>query len=411
MYLKSLDHMGIHVKQADKKNFAAKHLVDSIKTKHEEQRRLRGSKGPTPKYQYSYQFTDQEVIGNVLHIMIVYASNANQHSSSERRRISDFFEKFISVFFDLTDEFVAAYTASIDRGTPDDEYEDIAPTELSNGRGRRPVNGKKGDLRRGVLDKGRNGTRARGQKDESATGSKESTPDVDSNVDDEMPEVGEDRAITEVTNERWAAVPSAVAVQGTKPLESDDVEMKADQPFQRDWYNLYCNQTVFVFFSIFQTLYQRFKDIKDAEAAARAEVERARSLKPAKQIGLLSERLDHFTNLEEHESYYSRVLDLVEDYIKGEVEEAKYQDFLRHYYLQTGWKIYTVTDLLKTLCRLGATCSSPDSKEKTPDLIEQFIRNRESKETSFNVEINLRKQADKYIKDGELFLIRWVSII
>ncbi|KAM3069342.1 Transcriptional regulatory protein sin3 [Clarireedia jacksonii] len=407
MYLKSLDHMGIHVKQADKKNFAAKHLVDSIKTKHEEQRRLRGSKGPTPKYQYAYQFTDQEVIGNVLHMMIVYASNANQHSSSERRRISDFFEKFISAFFDLTDEFVAIYTASIDRGTPDDEYEDIAPAELSNGRGRRPVNGKKGDLRRGVLDKGRNGTRPRGQKDESATGSKESTPDVDSNVDDETPEVGEDRAITEVTNERWAAVPSAVAVQGTRPLESDDIEMKADQPFQRDWYNLYCNQTVFVFFSIFQTLYQRFKDIKDAEAAARAEVERARSLKPAKQIGLLSERLDHFTNLDDHESYYSRVLELVEDYIKGEVEEAKYQDFLRHYYLQTGWKIYTVTDLLKTLCRLGATCSSPDNKEKTPDLIEQFIRNRESKETSFNVEINLRKQADKYIKDGELFLIRW----
>ncbi|KAJ8066231.1 hypothetical protein OCU04_005315 [Sclerotinia nivalis] len=407
MYLKSLDHMGIHVKQADKKHFAAKHLVDSIKTKHEEQRRLRSSRGPTPKYQYSYQFADQEVIGQLLHVMIVYACNANQHSSSERRRISDFFEKFISTFFDLPDEFVARHTADIDRGTPDDEYEDIAPAELSNGRGRRPVNGKKADLRRGVLDRGRNGTRGRGQKEDSATGSKESTPDVDSNIDEEVADATDDRAITEVTNERWAAVPGAVAVQGTKPLESDDLEMKADQPFQRDWYNLYCNQTVFVFFSIFQTLYQRFKDIKDAESSARAEIERAKSGKPAKQIGLLSDRNDDFTSIEDGETCYSKVLSHVEKFIKGEIEETKYQDYLRHYYLQTGWKIYTITDLLKSLCRLGSICSSPDSKEKTPDLIDQFLRNRESKETSYNIEINLRKQADKYIKDSELFLIRW----
>ncbi|EDO03736.1 hypothetical protein SS1G_06217 [Sclerotinia sclerotiorum 1980 UF-70] len=407
MYLKSLDHMGIHVKQADKKHFAAKHLVDSIKTKHEEQRRLRSSRGPTPKYQYSYQFADQEVIGQLLHVMIVYACNANQHSSSERRRISDFFEKFISTFFDLPDEFVARHTADIDRGTPDDEYEDIAPAELSNGRGRRPVNGKKADLRRGVLDRGRNGTRGRAQKEDSATGSKESTPDVDSNIDEEVADVTDDRTITEVTNERWAAVPGAVAVQGTKPLESDDLEMKADQPFQRDWYNLYCNQTVFVFFSIFQTLYQRFKDIKDAESSARAEIERAKSGKPAKQIGLLSDRNDDFTSIEDGETCYSKVLNHVEKFIKGEIEETKYQDYLRHYYLQTGWKIYTITDLLKSLCRLGSICSSPDSKEKTPDLIDQFLRNRESKETSYNIEINLRKQADKYIKDSELFLIRW----
>ncbi|ESZ98162.1 hypothetical protein SBOR_1465 [Sclerotinia borealis F-4128] len=407
MYLKSLDHMGIHVKQSDKKHFAAKHLVDSIKTKHEEQRRLRSSRGPTPKFQYSYQFSDQEVVGQLLHIMIVYACNANQHSSSERRRISDFFEKFVSTFFDLPDDFVARHTAGIDRGTPDDEYEDIAPAELSNGRGRRPVNGKKADLRRGVLDRGRNGTRGRGPKDDSTTGSKESTPDVDSNIDEEVGEVTDDRVMTEVTNERWAAIPGAVAVQGTRPLESDDLEMKADQPFQRDWYNLYCNQTIFVFFSVFQTLYQRFKDIKDAETSAKAEMERAKSCKPAKQIGLLSDRNDYFTSLEDGEFCYSRVLLLVEDYIKGEVEDTKYQEYLRHYYLQTGWKIYTVTDLLKSLCRLGSLCSSLDSKEKTPDLIDQFVRNRESKETSYNIEINLRKQADKYIKDSELFLIRW----
>ncbi|KAK6612458.1 histone deacetylase interacting protein [Botrytis cinerea] len=424
MYLKSLDHMGIHVKQADKKHFAAKHLVDSIKTKHEEQRRLRSSRGPTPKYQYSYQFADQEVICQLLHIMIVYACNASQHSSSERRRISDFFEKFVSTFFDLPEDLVTLHTADIDRGTPDDDYEDIAPTELSNGRGRRPVNGKKADLRRGVLDKGRNGTRGRGQKEDSATGSKESTPDVDSNMDEEVNEAADDRAITEVTNERWAAVPGAVAVQGTKPLESDDLEMKADQPFQRDWYNLYCNQTIFVFFSVFQTLYQRLKDIKDAESSARAEMERAKSGKPAKQIGLLSDRSDDFTSIEDGESCFSKVLSIVEKFIKGEYDDTKYQDYLRRYYLQTGWKIYTITDLLKTLCRLGSTCSSPDAKEKTPDLIEQFFAQQRVKrniypkkneatsqwvhrdETTFDLDIMQRKERWQYYTSSYSLLTR-----
>jgi len=98
---------------------------------------------------------------------------------------------------------------------------------------------------------------------------------------------------------------------------------------------------------------------------------------------------------------------LIEDFLANDLEEMKYQDFLRHYYLKKGWQLYTIMDLLKQLCRLGAVCSAPDAKEKTPDLLQQFYIDRESKETSYNAEINLRKQADKYIKDGELFLIKW----
>ena len=91
MYLKSLDHMGIQAKQSDKKHFAAKHLIDAIKTKHEEQRRQRSIRGRTPKYQFAHEFTDQGVITDVLRFMILYASNSTHHNSHERRRISEFF--------------------------------------------------------------------------------------------------------------------------------------------------------------------------------------------------------------------------------------------------------------------------------------------------------------------------------
>lgn len=409
MYLKSLDHMGIQVKAIDKKNLSAKHLVDAIKTKHEEQRRQRSTKGKIQKYQFSFDFADQDVIADVLHIMLVYANNASGHNAPERRRISEFFEKFIATFFDLSEEVIAECSRDIERATPDEDSEDVAPTELPNGRGRRPANGKKPDLRRGVLDKGRNGTKGRGQKEDSASGSKESTPDVESAVDDEAGEATEDQAISEVTNERWAAVPGAVAMEGTQELDPEDLELKADQPFKRDWYKLYANQHIYVFFSIFQTLYRRLKEIKESEGEARLQGIKVNKPKPAKEIDLLPE-VDPFFQPDAEESYYARTLQLIDDYITADLEESKYQDFLRNFYLMKGWQLYTINDLLKIACRVGGLCSSVDSKEKTPDLIEQFYRNRENAETSYNAEINMRKQAEKYIKDGELFLIQWVRI-
>jgi paired amphipathic helix protein Sin3a len=101
-------------------------------------------------------------------------------------------------------------------------------------------------------------------------------------------------------------------------------------------------------------------------------------------------------------------VELIEDFITGEVDESRYQDVMRHYYLRNGWKLYTIQDLLKTLCRLALTCSSTDAKEKTPDLIQQYINSRQKQETSYQTEISARKFAEKCVKDGELFAIRWV---
>ena len=80
--------MGIQAKQSDKKNFSAKHLIDAIKAKYEEQRRQRSLKGRALSYQFAYDFTDRDVILDVLRIMLVYVSNASQYNPAERLRIS-----------------------------------------------------------------------------------------------------------------------------------------------------------------------------------------------------------------------------------------------------------------------------------------------------------------------------------
>ncbi|OTB05118.1 hypothetical protein M426DRAFT_143786 [Hypoxylon sp. CI-4A] len=406
MHLRSLDHMGIQVKQNDKRSLSAKHLVDAIRTKHEEQRRLRSSKNSIPRHQFSYQLSDQEVILDLLRFMVLYGTNNGHHSASEKERIVDFFEYFIPRFFELSEEKVQDRLHDIDRESGEEDTEEQLPTELTNGRSRR--NGKKSDLLRGVLDPGRNGTKTRGQKEDSAaSGSKETTPDGGSANEEEMADVPEDSTPAEQSNERWLPiVPRATVVKGSNPLLDTDGELKADGFFPRPWYNFYCNQTMYVFFTVFQTLYKRLKDVKDSKDSVMEEIIRSKNKLPAKDLGIAINELDYFDE-NDPASFWPKTVDLIEDFITGEVDEAKYQDILRHYYLKKGWTLYTIQDLLKTLCRLSLTCTSPDSKEKTPDLISHFLSSRNSEETSYQTEISARKFAEKCIKDGDMFVICW----
>ncbi|KAL2271241.1 hypothetical protein VTJ83DRAFT_612 [Remersonia thermophila] len=412
MHLKSLDHMGIQVKTSDKRNLSAKHLVDVIKTKHEEQRRIRAAKGKTPRYQFTYSFTDEDLILDLLRFMILYAYNCGQHNAQERRRILEFFEAFIPQFFDLPDDKVQDKIADIGEDSADEDEDDATPAELTNGRSRR--NGKKSDLLRGVLDPGRNGSRSRTQKEDSAaSGSKETTPDVGSANEEDMPDAPEDSSVPEVSNGRWLpTVPGPIIVEKSKggrvsDLVDVDGELKADAPFPRSWYNFYCNQNIYVFFTVFQTLFKRLEEVKESKDSVLEEIERETAEKPAKALGLVGEGLRYFKSTDPA-TFWPKTVELIEDYIEGNIDEARYQDVLRHYYLRKGWKLYTIQELLKTLCRLALSCNNPDAKgEKTKELVKAYLESRQQTETSFQNEISARKFAEKCIKDGEMFVIAW----
>lgn len=411
MHLKSLDHMGIHVKQNDKRNLSAKHLVDVIKTKHEEQRRMRSSKNRVPRYQFAYELSDQEVILDLLRFMVLYGTNNTHHSTTEKERIVDFFEYFIPRFFELPEEKVQDRLHDIDRESGEEDAEEQLPAELTNGRSSRR-NGKKSDLLRGVLDPSRNGARSRNQKEDSAaSGSKETTPDTGSANEEEMGDAPEEPVPIEQSNERWLPiVPKATVVKGDNPLLDIDGELKADGFFPRPWYNFFCNQTIYVFFTVFQALYKRLKDVRDSMESVSEEINRIKNKKPAKELGISVNEISYFDE-NDPASFWPKTVELIEDFITGEIDENRYQEVLRHYYLKKGWTLYSIQDLLKTLCRLSITCTSPDSKEKTPDLIHHFLSSRQNEETSYQTEISARKYAEKCIKDGDMFVICWVSFL
>ncbi|KAI0107869.1 hypothetical protein GGR51DRAFT_145759 [Nemania sp. FL0031] len=406
MHLRSLDHMGIQVKQNDKRSLSAKHLVDVIKTKHEEQRRLRSTKDQVSRYQFAYDLSDEDVLLYLVRFMVLYGTHNGHHSTAEKERIVDFFESFIPQFFELPEDKVHERLNDIDRDSGEEDAEDQLPAELTNGRSRR--NGKRSDLLRGVLDPGRNTTKPRTRKEESAaSGSKETTPDVGSANEEEMADAPEETATSELSNERWLpTIPRATVVKGDSSLLDADGELKADGFFPRPWYNFFCNQAIYVFFSIFQTLYKRLKEVKESRDSVLTAITRLKSKKPAKDLGITVNEINYFDE-NDPASFWPKTVELIEDYITGEIDENRYQEVFRHYYLKKGWKLYTILDLLKTLCRLSLTCTSSDAKEKTPDLIQQFLNSRQQEETSYQTEISARKFAEKCIKDGDMFVICW----
>lgn len=415
MHLKSLDHMGIQVKSADKRNLSAKHLVDLIKTKREEQRRaVATGDGKAGVHQYLWDFSDRDVLLDLLRFMILYVLNSGQHGAAEKERITDFFETFIPQFFDLPEDLVLQRLSDIDRDSGDEEGEDATPTELTNGRTRRSA--KKSDLLRGVLDPGRNGNSKSGstsrhtKEDTAGSGSKETTPDVNSANEEEMPDAppaaDERTSALELSSDHWLPVaPKPTVVTGENPLNVDS-DLKADSLFKRQWYNFFSNQTIFVFFSVFHTLYKRLKDVKESGKSVLQQLGRENAEKPGRSLGMMQEPMSFF-DAKQPEQFWPRTVELVEDFLTGEIEESRYFDVLRHYYLKKGWTLYTIQDLLKTLCRQALVCSGSDSREKTPDLVQQFLTSRQQEETSYEIEISARRFAEKCIKDGEMFQITW----
>ena len=149
-------------------------------------------------------------------------------------------------------------------------------------------------------------------------------------------------------------------------------------------------------------------DVKESRDSVLQEIRRENADKPGKELGLVQNELHYFDGVDE-DSFWPLTVDLIEEFITGEIDENRYQDVIRHYYLKKGWKLYTVLELLKTLCRQALVCNSPDPKEKTGELIARFMESRLSEETSYKSEIGARRYAEKCVKDGELFVICWVS--
>ena len=400
MFWKSLDHQGINAKMADKRQFQTKTLQNEIQVKYEEQKRQRLIPYTVvPRHQAAYVFADVDVLMDASHLLLTFA---DQGHATDLPRLVIFIKEFIPLFFSLDADAFQQRIRDVFGATPPNEEvdEDSPMTDDSTAPRGRKMNGKRGDLLRDVLERGRSGK----PRDDGATSrSRASTPDLSSAPfeDDQAP------------SESVEFMKSAVWVN--HPLEGNlrkKQDIKPNEPYKRSVYNLYANLPIYCFFRMFVILYQRLCNLKNAEREVHETVRRCKAQKAAIELRVTERHPEnYFTDTSSSANYYHQMLNMLEDFVKGDsgMEMAHIEEVLRRYYLQNGWMLYSFDKMLSALVRFAIAILGNDGKDKSWEILQLFQKDRRKVMTTHQDELLYRKQVEKYVKDGDVYRISYVS--
>lgn len=400
IFWKSLDHQGIIGRTADKRQFQPKNLQTEIHVKWEEQRRQRIAPwNSVPNYQFQYDFTDLDVVHDACHLILTQLQYGPAGNETDKTRLENFIKTFIPTFFDIDrDSFQNRMSDIYDATPPNEEIDDENGTNEDSGfvRGRKATNGKKSNLLRGVLERGR-----AGQKEDSILESKETTPDV-SNDEDTAASTGtptDKPARVDESEYRWLNVPS-----------TGDRSKDYNVPYKRDDFNLYASLNIYCFMRMFETFYQRLFKLKQNEGKVYADVQRANMAKAANDLRLLEKTpSDFFADVSPSASYYRQTIGLFEEVMKSELELSQLEEMLRRFYIGNGWQLYQFDKLLAALLRFANGILVSDNKDKSLDIINLFYKDRKEDETTHNTELTYRKRVQALVREGDMYRIRYVS--
>ena len=413
MFWKSLDHQGISARAENKRSYQPKALQIDIQARYEEQLRQQKIR-PWPqssRHQLEYDFSDVEVIEDSCHMVLTYLHQhglTNPHNHGLTAKTSNFIKSFIPAFFGLDADAFATKMADTHLDSPPVEEEDEATggEEPVAQRARRTGNGKR-DLRRGVLDPSKQGKDVGNDLDDS----KESTPDNMSldedsgNADDSQ---SEQPAKEESASTRWME-PTGDTSRGRQIANHNE-------PFHREKYNLYANLNIYCFFRTFEMLYQRLRYIKLNEETVRETVKHAVTAKPAMALGIAAKPpQEFFHDVSPSANYYRQVLRVCERMInRGETQSqthmTSFEESLRRFYMAHGWQLFNFDKMLGAVLKFVGNMLGNDSKDRSNEIMNLFMSNRQQPETTHQIEIEYRKQVEKLAKDGDIYRINYVSL-
>lgn len=386
----------------DKRQFQTKTLQNEIHVKFAEQAHARVKQPGAPPFQMNWSFSDKDVIFDACFLLLTYAEG---HHSTDAPKLQVFIKDLIPLFFDLDAEAFNQRMQTIYEGSSpneDLEEETLASDESSQPRGRK-MNGKKGDLLRDVLEKGRRPGRS--EKEGSvASGSRASTPDVTPTVEEDLKDA-EEAAEEEVRHKTWFTHPSDGNLSQKRNIKPTD-------PFQRNVYNLYANLPIYCFFRVFAILYERLVQLKANEDEVHEKVRRDKTQKPAIDFGIIDKLpTDYFSDTSPNANYYSQVLGMFEEVARNEggLTMLQVQDVLRRYYLAHGWLMYSFEKMASALARFGTAILSNDPKERSNDVMTLFMKDRRKEFTTHQDEVTYRRQVEKYVKDADIYRLAYVS--
>ncbi|KAK6462826.1 hypothetical protein DFJ63DRAFT_175977 [Scheffersomyces coipomensis] len=380
VFFKSLDHLGLSFKQADKKLLTAKQLVSEISTvKVEQQNKRLHPLTPKPQEQLQYSFDDIEVLFDILKLADVFINRSSNYSSNDREKLTQFFQFFISLFFGISTETVEEGLAS--RGKTEKETEEthepskIDAVEATNENVSSKKRGRESDLLRNVLKK-----QSKSKKDDRADSP---TPQVQDNDEHESLEE------VEKSSELW------IKTANTKFSLKEDGANET----KRDKYNFFCNTTVYVFFRHLRTLYERLLDVKKMNDTVSKEIKTRKHPQFAKDLNLLPHQLEDMgIEIVGTKNCYKQVLELSEKLIDNELDHQWFEETLRQGYRNKAYKLYTVDKVVQAMVKHMHTMIT-DSK--TSEIMVLFETDRTNPTSTAKDQILNRMQVRSLMASDE----------
>ncbi|KAK9453787.1 hypothetical protein V1511DRAFT_504513 [Dipodascopsis uninucleata] len=388
VFYKSLDHQGLTFKQADKKTLTTKFLVNEIDTIKKEQLNKRlNPLTPGPKHQFQVSFGDHDIIVDVIRLLNCHLEHSSTFSSNDREKMNGFIKSFVPLFFGLPSPNTEDDTANGSQANSETEDDD---TSISS---RKSKTGKDGDLLRDVLKKTRHNRPKRDKDDDS-----EATPEASSVEDGIKMEVAEDEQLPEAVEkagEIWIQhVSKDESVSGGE--ENNASEQSPKQ--LRTKFNMFANTTIYCFFRLFGVLYRRLEEIKNLEPQVSSDIGSRKPVEFAKDLGIISNKLDELGLTFQPDNCYGQLLDMCEKLIEGDLEHQWFEESLRQAYRNRAFKMYTVDKVVQAIAKYVHTVISD---VKCSEIILLYDHDRHQIKTSPRQQIIYRIQVETIIGSDE----------
>ncbi|CEP63391.1 transcriptional regulator SIN3 LALA0_S08e01376g [Lachancea lanzarotensis] len=372
VFYKSLDHLGLTFKQADKKLLTAKQLISEISSIKVDQTNKRIYPfTPKPESQLEYDLVDKGVLFDILELVSVFINHSTTYSSGDKERLLEFFKGFLSVFFAIPhDKF--DNVGQQESHSPSDDERGSALATPSRKRKRQDDH----ILRDMLKGKSKHTRKGDGTHDEGASSDDQDLPDSDAHVN------GDEEIITEEAKKPW--------------LLGSVIEEANDHGYvpNRSTYNLFANANIYVFFRHLTTLYQRLHEVKSINQAVTAEIKSRKISEFAKDLNLLSNQLSDMGLDFKESDAYEQLLNLCKRLIENDIEHQWFEESLRQAYKNKAFKLYTVDKVVQWLVKHMHTIIAD---AKTSEIAVLFEKDRTSASTSRRDQILYRLQVRSHM--------------
>ncbi|CCD23926.1 transcriptional regulator SIN3 NDAI_0C02660 [Naumovozyma dairenensis CBS 421] len=390
VYYKSLDHLGLTFKQADKKLLTTKQLISEISSIQVDQNNKRIHwLTPKPKSQLDFTFNDHDILVDILDLANVFIDHTSTYSNSEKERLKDFLRVFIGLFFSIP-------SSEIDKklsGKNDEKFEKGSSSSSSTSNSTPSAKKRSLELDIPLADVLR---KYKYQKikekviNELENNSNE-YDERDEEFDEELKrqqqeQEEEDHMIDEEMKKPWL-LGSVI----DKTSEHGLIE-------NRHIFNLFANTNIYVFFRHWTTIYERLLELKQINDKVTREINSRKVTPFAKDLGLISTQLTMMGLDFKTSDSYKELLNLTKRLIKNDIEHQWFEESLRQAYNNKAFKLYTADKVIQALVK-HANSILTDSKAS--EIMALFEKDRLRSSTTTRDQIIYRLQTRTHMTNTE----------